>query len=321
MATFKSKRDGLLKFEISTVELSTRERKGSGCFGEVHKVLVNGIPRIAKRLLNILLDQDIIPQEREGIQERFYNECQLLSKLDHPNVVEFIGIHFSQVDHSDVTLIMECLHMDLEKFMKCSTDIPLSIKLSILLDVSFGLTYLHTQLEEPLIHRDLTSGNILLTEDLRAKIADLGVSKLLKHYPNNTTIHTKCPGTLSYMPPEALCENPRYNTSLDIFSFGQLSLYTVSQQFPFVFNATHDPKVAFAIQSGEVEILRREKWITMLPKDHCLRNVILQCLQDEPCRRPPTKDLNCTMKTLCVIHPKTLDDAVSVWAGEARVSC
>ena len=51
------------------------------------------------------------------MRERFLNECLLLSKLDHPNVVKFVGVHFNPQDRSDVTLIMEQMHMDLEKFL------------------------------------------------------------------------------------------------------------------------------------------------------------------------------------------------------------
>ena len=157
------------------------------------------------------MSADVSPEERQGIRERFLNECLLLSKLDHPNVVKFTGVHFKLSDRSDVTLIMERLHMDLENFLnpKQRPDIDHFTKLSILLDVSSGLLYLHTQLEKPLIHRDLTAANVLLTEDFKqAKIADLGVSKLIENYAQRAATRTACPGTLAYMPPEALYERP-----------------------------------------------------------------------------------------------------------------
>ena len=82
------------------------------------------------------------------------------------------------------------------------------MNLSILFDVSCGLLYLHTQLKEPLIHRDLNAGNVLLTTDARAKIADLGMSKLLDYHPSSEAAQTVCPGAQAYMPPEALQERP-----------------------------------------------------------------------------------------------------------------
>ena len=247
-------------------------------------------------------------------RERFNTECLLLSKLDHPCIVQFVGVHFHGLIRSDVTLVMECLHTDLDRFLdpKERPNIPLSIKLSILLDVSGGLLYLHHQLEEPLVHRDLKAENILITNDVRAKIADLGVSKLLKNYPHQAAVQTKCPGTLAYMPPEALCEDPQYGTSLDIFSFGQLALYTAIQQFPQVFSVVLDPKISSALRRRESELLRRKKWIDLLGKQHCLRRIIHECLGDDHNKRPKTRVLNNTMKTLCATHPKSLFDIASV---------
>ena len=316
-----SAREQLAEFEVKVVQgLESARNSGSGSFGAVYKVTVDGVTRIAKRLHDILLAPDIRQAEKDGIRERFCNECLLLSKLDHPCIVQFVGVHFHGVNFTDVTLIMECLHTDLERFLDPEErpNMPLSIKLSILLDVSSGLLYLHNQLEEPLIHRDLKPENILLTHDLRAKIADLGVSKLLKNYPQRVVLQTKCPGTLAYMPPEALCEDPQYDTSLDIFSYGQLALYAAIQTFPQVFSVVHDPKMTSAVRVGETEILRRKKWIDHLGDCHCLHKVILQCLKDKRDERPKTRDLNNAMKTLCMKHPKTLEDTMAVW--EDKVS-
>ena len=313
-----STQEQLAKFEIKVIEgLTEGESTGSGSFGAVYPITVDGVPRIAKRLHNILLTPDIRPQDKAGIREKFYDECLLLSKLDHPCIVQFVGVHFHG---SDVTLVMERLYSDLERFLdpEQRPNIPLSIKLSILLDVSCGLLYLHTQLEEPLVHRDLKPENILITKDLRAKIADLGVSKLLKNYPQSAAIQTKCPGTLAYMPPEALSENPKYNASLDIFSYGQLALYTAIQTFPEVYSGFGNPKMTSAFRIGESEILRRKKWIDRLSHNYCLRSIILQCLKDTPEERPTTLILNDKMKTLCAKNPRSLDDIVSIWEEKVQ---
>ena len=161
MAT--STRELLRKFEVKDVQGLSEPKwksKGEGSFGAVYEVTVNGVLRIAKRLHDILLSSDIQPSEKEGIRERFCEECHILSQLNHPNVVEFVGVYFgggATVNYADLTLIMEHLHTDLARFLDSAEhpSIPLSIKLSILLDVSAGLLYLHIQLKEPVIHRDL----------------------------------------------------------------------------------------------------------------------------------------------------------------------
>ena len=303
MASSSSTLQELIPFEISSSDirgLEDEDSRGSGLYGAVYAVTVRGTPRIAKRLHSILVGADMNQSEKQGIRERFLNECLLLSKLDHQNVVKFVGVHFSPEDRSDVTLIMEQLHMDLDKFLDPDQrpNIDTYTKLSILLDVSSGLLYLHTQLAKPIIHRDLTAGNVLLTKDFkRAKIADLGVSKLIDHHLHRAVTRTACPGTLAYMPPEALTDKPKYDTPLDVFSFGQLSLYVALQQFPQVaFELPPDQSREY--QLGDVAILKRKKWLDMLPKDHCLRDLILACLRDDPSERPSTERLNMKMKVL-----------------------
>lgn len=74
-----------------------------------------------ERLLNILLTPDVRPNEKQGIKDRFYHECLLLSKLDHPNVVEFIGVQLQP----DPLLIMESLHIDLDRFLNVQHEIQI----------------------------------------------------------------------------------------------------------------------------------------------------------------------------------------------------
>ena len=314
----------LTPFEISSFDikgLEDEDSRGSGSYGAVYAVTVRGTPSIAKRLHSILVGADVSQSEKQGIRGKFLNECLLLSKLNHPNVVKFIGVHFNPKDHSDVTLIMERLHMDLDKFLdpEQRPNIDTFTKLSILLDVSSGLLYLHTHLAKPIIHRDLTAGNILLTEDFKqAKIADLGVSKLMDNHLHQMVTRTTCPGTLAYMPPEALTDKPKYDTPLDVFSFGQLALYVALQQFPQVAFELPPEQSIRAYQLGTVAILKRKKWLDKLPEDHCLNDLILLCLRDDPTKRPSTERLNMKMKVLCGLELKELEieDVIGIIDGE-----
>jgi len=122
-------------------------------------------------------------------------------------------------------MIMECLEMDVGHCLDMRPNIPLSVKLSILQDVAYGLLYLHTH-NPPIIHRDLSADNVLVTKHMTAKLANLRVSKLLNILKHAST---KAPGTLYYMP---LRPNPSYDTKLDNFSFGHLALYVATQEFP-----------------------------------------------------------------------------------------
>ena len=284
----------------NVVGLGSEKEKAAGSYGAVYEVTVNDVRCIAKRLHAILVNEEVLPQERDSIREKFRQECILLSKLKHPNVVHFVGVHYGQ-NPGDLSLIMECLDSNLEKFLTRSSihdQIPLPIKLAILLDVSYGLLYLHNHWPI-IIHRDLTASNVLLTKDLRAKIADLGLSKL-HHWPRSALVQTKAPGTLYYMPPEALVENPVYDVRLDAFSFGHLSLYTVNQEFPFVFEV---PITEQTIQKGTVQLLKRRRAIDKMGEYHCLYPIIVGCLQDLPERRPTTAEFNRKLKQLTEKHP------------------
>lgn len=180
----------------------------------------------AKKLHDALIDRNNEGYQR--IVHKYRQECQLMSRLNHPNITKFFGIWFI----SDVRLpllVMELLDTSLAKYLDTNDHLPLVTKVSILTDVACGLEYLHGREPQPVIHRDLTANNVLLksTPQLVAKISDVGNSHIIDH-ANNKTL-TIVPGTLVYMPPEATEEQHEYDQSLDIFSFGHLALYTLIQ--------------------------------------------------------------------------------------------
>ncbi len=173
----------------------------------------------------------LLVPDNEGVQviiEKFRRECQMMASLRHPNITQFLGLCF--LEGSDLPLlVMERLEMSVDDLLECSPNIPLPVKISILTDTCSGLVYLHG-MPSPIIHRDLTARNVLLTSSLTAKITDMGNSRIvnLKSAQFAQTM-SKVPGTLVYMPPEALSDSNKYGPSLDVFSFGHLALYVLTQ--------------------------------------------------------------------------------------------
>ena len=247
--------------------------------------------------------EDVGDQQRQPLLEKFQRECFLLSRLHHPNIVQFMGVHYGR-NLSDLTLIMEYLHMDLGKCVESYPNLPLLLKISILLDVSYGLLHLHSQ-TPPIIHRDLSAANVLLTAGMRAKIADLGVSKYL-----DAQKQTAAPGTYAYMPPEALKKGADYSTKLDNFSFGAVALYVAVQEFPEV-DETMASMSYEAFQKREIQIQKRITWIQKV-QTHCLCPLILQCLQDLPEKRPTTTKVNDDLKQLSVRYPRRFKDILEM---------
>ncbi len=296
---------------VDGLEGSLRTEEGHGAFGVVYKVTVNGLPCIAKCLHQILV-KEVSYDERVSMESKFRNECMLLSKLKHPNIVHFIGVHYGRSEN-DLALVMERLHTDTAAFVKSHPKLPVSIMVSIMLDVSYGLLYLHTQ-TPPIIHRDLTAPNVLLTSDLRAKIADLGVSKVLMD--TNLIKHTTAPGNVNYMAPETKTQNPVYGTSVDIFSAGHLIIHIAIQDWPKLYKVTDHLSIA----PGQTEIAERQSALDNgMGKDHCLYDLALDCLQDNPKNRPTTFEFNKRVNEISMKHPKQLEDMYQVEASEVSV--
>ena len=183
---------------------------------------MNGLVCAGKKIHEILLDVGNV-----GVQEiatKYVQECQLMSDLRHPNITQFLGLCFLPNCQLPV-LVMERLDSSLDDLLETVPNIPLTMKQSILEDIARGLLYLHKH-NPQIIHRDLTSKNVLLTSGLVAKITDLGNSRIVNIQPGQLAqTLSRNPGTLVYMPPEALADVARYGPSLDIFSFGHLGIF------------------------------------------------------------------------------------------------
>ena len=271
---------------------------------------VGGVQRIAKKLhSNFTNPSQVSARERERITSKFRNECVILSKLRHPNIVQFIGAHYGRRGKADLTLIMECVSSDMDKFLEVHPNIPLPLKLS---EVSYGLVYLH-ECNPPTVHRDLTARNILITNKCQAKIADLGMAKIVDIQAQLAASHTQAPGQMWYMPPEALEENASCTPKLDIFSFGHLTLYMANQELPNVYTIKLTMEI---VKQGIIERLRRQKALDLVGSDHCLYPIIADCLYDNPEYRPSTRSLNRRLIILSSQTPASMESVLKVQGND-----
>jgi len=117
-----------------------------------------------------------------------------------------------------------------------------------------------------------------------AKISDLGVAKVIKADSRKTM--TKAPGTVDFMPPEALANSPVYGPPMDVFSFAGIILHTFNQQWPRPTDSMQfDPKTRKKIALLEVE--RRQQYLNkMIGEAEVLRPLVEECLDDDPAVRP-----------------------------------
>ena len=261
----------------------TSVRLGSGADATVFEVDWNGTRCAAKRLHEILLED----QSAGGVAKLLSNfeaECLTWSKLRHPGVVQFLGVHMDRRSRLPV-LVMEKMDTSLRVYLEnhSKKEFPLHQKTFVLRQVTQALAYLHSQ-NPPLVHHDLSSNNVLLNVvSFMTKVSDFGMSRAIN--PSALTRKSSIKGTLAFMPPEALHTPPRYNEKLDVFSFGNVILHTVTHEWPDPGPPTrYEGDVFVAV----TELQRREQCVELFtPQEKQLfLPIVRQCLENRPDKRP-----------------------------------
>ena len=288
-------------FHYQNVKLFKTESLGVGSYGAVYKAMCDDLPCAAK-ILHPALFQFTAPGTT-SVMRKFEQECCLLSAIKHPHIVQCLGTYYDPESRLPV-LLMELMEESLTQFLERAQEpLPYHTEVNLCYDIALALSYLHSN---GIVHRDLSSNNVLLIAGRRAKVTDFGMVKL--YDVNRRTAHltplTLCPGTVAYMSPEALGEPPVYNDKLDSFSFGVLGIQIMSRQFPdpgdrFQVIKITDPRVPSGSVKVDVpEIERRQSHISLINPDHPLLPVALDCLKDEDRERPSCHELCSRISTL-----------------------
>ena len=269
-------------YKLSKVKFTDHEL-GRGSYATVMELNYKGQKCAGKKIHEILLTSGNDTYSVYHYEE----ECRLMSQMKHPNIVEFFGIYFPKGSRIPI-LVMEFLPINLTYCIEKEDSLPMEMKYSILNDVAQGFFYLHSQ-KPPIVHRDLSSNNVLLTTNMKAKISDLGVAKILNMTPLQVSRMTQTPGTPAYMPPEVMVEKPMYDTSIDKFSYGILMIHVFSGKWPI-------PQVGQIRTEGEklipvTEAERRQPFLTAIGDHHPLMELILRCINNNPEMRPLTSEI------------------------------
>ena len=267
--------DAVKHLIITGVKFPDREL-GRGAYGRVFAVDYNGVTCAAKEIYPILIES-VTVGERSTVKQDFLQECLLHSKLHHPNIVKMLGVYYPNDQAVLPILVMELLECSLTRLLENYQNIPMYVKLSILQDASRAICYLHT-LNPPMMHRDLNCNNILLTKSLVAKVCDFVAMKEVS--PLSSDRLTAAPGSVHFMPPEALVHNPHYGLPLDVFSFGCVVCHVITQQWPTPADRVTMESVALS------EVERRQHYIDQI-SEGSLKQLVITCLDDDQERRPP----------------------------------
>ncbi|KAK9061443.1 hypothetical protein SSX86_018624 [Deinandra increscens subsp. villosa] len=214
--------EGAQCFTLSELRSATdnfQKKVGSGGFGTVYYGKLNDGKEIAVKILG---NNNI----QQGKKE-FANEVSLLSRIHHRNLVKFYG--FCQEEGKDI-LVYEFMHNGTLKehlYGPLAKEHRLKWikRLEIAEESAKGIEYLHTGCVPSIIHRDLKSSNILLDNNMKAKVSDFGLSKLAVDGISHVSSIVR--GTVGYLDPEYYISNHLTEKS-DIYSFGVILLELIS---------------------------------------------------------------------------------------------
>lgn len=234
-----------MNFKYSTLDRATgsfheSNKLGQGGFGTVYKVFLS--KPLSHHLAyqshsyNLLL-QGVLADGREIAIKRlyynnrhraadFYNEVNIISSVEHKNLVRLLGCSCSGPES---LLVYEFLpNKSLDGFIfdkNKGRELNWEKRYEIITGTAEGLVYLHENSKVRIIHRDIKVSNILLDAKLRAKIADFGLARSFQE--DKSHISTAIAGTLGYMAPEYLAHG-QLTEKVDVYSFGVLLLEIVT---------------------------------------------------------------------------------------------
>ena len=194
----------------------TDEEIGRGSWAVVKVAHFRGL-RVAAKCLH----EDLVYPYHHNI---FHREMSIAAKLRHPNLLQFIGVTFEP----RMNILMELMPTNLRALVN-RTRLTNKQIVSIALDVARALNYLHLMRPHPILHRDLSSANVLLEptpeDGWRAKVSDYGTVNFSQY------LKTENPGSIVYAAPEA--RDPELqSTKMDIYSFGVLLIEMCTSRFP-----------------------------------------------------------------------------------------
>ncbi|CEL93395.1 unnamed protein product [Vitrella brassicaformis CCMP3155] len=246
---------------------------GEGGYGKVFKGRLKNNEVVACKIFRA--------KDKDTVAKGFYQELSVLHRLRHPNVIQLLGLCLDQ----RYMIVMEFLPcgslFDVLHRHKLKLE-PRKI-LRISRDICSGMAYLH---EQGVLHCDLKSSNIVVSNNWDIKICDFGLSSPLRDYDRK--FHMTCPkmlgavGTHHWMAPEVL-RGDEFTQAADVYSFGMILWEMVCRQIPH--HGLTQVQITATVGYG----MRTAKIPDEVPET--LRRILEACLAPLPEDRPSFRDL------------------------------
>ncbi|XP_074338584.1 putative receptor-like protein kinase At5g61350 isoform X2 [Apium graveolens] len=290
------------RFSLAEILLATHNFDdkcliGKGGSAKVYKgVIDNGATTVAIKRLSFISKQAV------GVGSMFRTEIEMLSKFRHGHLVSLVGychewhemiLVFEYIPHGTLS---DHLH---QSFVIGHDTLSWIQRLRICIGAAQGLDYLHTgtSIHQRVIHRDVKSTNILLDDNLEAKITDFGISKIVAGNQGCTYVSTAVRGTFGYMDP-AYFLTGRLTRKSDVYAFGVV-LFEVLSGRRAVDLSHNDEQSGLAgwaqncIKQGRIDDIIDSSLIMQISQKSLLAFVKIasQCLDSQPNCRPTMAEI------------------------------
>ncbi|KAF3442308.1 hypothetical protein FNV43_RR16224 [Rhamnella rubrinervis] len=271
-------------FLKKTLKLSNKDIIGSGGYGTVYKLTINDSTAFAVKRLN------------RGTVERdrgFERELEAMADIKHRNIVTLHG-YFSAPHYN--LLIYELMpNGSLDTFLhgrgmnKNNKFLDWPSRYKIALGAARGISYLHHDCIPHIIHRDIKSSNILLDQNMEARVSDFGLATLME--PDKTHVSTFVAGTFGYLAPEYF-DTGRATVKGDVYSFGVVLVELLTGKKPtdeaFIEEGTKLVTWVKTVveEKKEDHVLDRNLESCPIDEINSVFCIALMCLEPEPSKRP-----------------------------------
>ncbi|ELR16181.1 protein kinase domain containing protein [Acanthamoeba castellanii str. Neff] len=267
----------ILTWELKREEIKTLDEAalGKGAFGTVSKGILRGKPVAVKKIHIGLRRDGQIDERTSEVLEDFRNECAVMSKLLHPNVLLLMGVCIDQ-EVDELLMVTELMENGS--------------------DCALGLNYLHLNKPNPILHLDLKTANLLVDANFVTKVADFGLAKVY-----GLKDRKGVGGTPYYMSPEVL-DGEDFDSKSDVYAFAIILWELITQKIPY-----SDEK----LRSGPAGLAQLYSHIPgdCPPK---LRRLVEQCWAPDPAARPSFQDILDSRILDEVVLDETISEANSL---------
>ncbi|KEH21568.1 LRR receptor-like kinase family protein [Medicago truncatula] len=266
----------------ATEDFDMRYCIGTGAYGSVYKAQLPSGKVVALKKLHGY------EEEVPSFDESFKNEVKILSEIKHRHIVKLYGfclhkrIMFLIYQYMEKGSLFSVLYDDVE-----AVEFKWRKRVNTIKGVAFALSYLHHDCTAPIMHRDVSSSNILLNYEWQASVCDFGTARLLQYNSSNRTIVA---GTIGYIAPE-LAYTMAVNEKCDVYSFGVVALEALVGR--------HPEDILSSLQSNSTQSVKLcqvlDQRLPLPNNDVVIRDIIhvavvaFACLNINPRSRPTMK--------------------------------